>query len=293
MPEIQLSDSSLIRVATTDNFYQSAAFIPMSFALVTTVHENGETGIGPHALVYPFGITKPHSMMLISRGSSATAANIIRTGQCALNYLEFDRESLKAVSDLGVPGRSLAQKSKDSPFTLARSPSPEQAADANCPDIIKEAFQVIECTWSRETDIDSLIQSVGDEQARHFVLNIDHILLEAKFSEGVQDGDVFPNMPIFYGFRARREFWFAEHHEPFAVPLPEVAGMEAQSLYYLANRLDENVRFTREACGKLTGIPQPFMKTALKKIIAAAIELDVTQIDIDVLEVINKKRNST
>jgi hypothetical protein len=35
------------------------------------------------------------------------------------------------------------------------------------------------------------------------------------------------------------------------------------------------------------------MKTALKKIIAAAIELDVTQIDIDVLEVINKKRNST
>ena len=45
-----------VSYAGRNNFYQTCAFIPMSFALVTTVYENGETGIAPHALVMPFGM---------------------------------------------------------------------------------------------------------------------------------------------------------------------------------------------------------------------------------------------
>ena len=68
-----------VRIGATDNFYQTSAFIPVSFALVTTVHETGETVIGPHALCFPFSVAQPYAMLLISRGNSLTAANIRRT----------------------------------------------------------------------------------------------------------------------------------------------------------------------------------------------------------------------
>ena len=74
-----------VSYAGRNNFYQTCAFIPMSFALVTTVHENGETGIGPHALIMPFGISPPYSMLLISRAIallptiSATPENVRST----------------------------------------------------------------------------------------------------------------------------------------------------------------------------------------------------------------------
>ena len=144
-----------VSYAGRNNFYQTCAFIPMSFALVTTVHENGETGIGPHALVMPFGISPPYSMLLISRGNSATASNIRRTGKCALNYIEFDRDRLTAVSRLGYPGQSLEEKQKAMPFTLLPSPSADRQNDPEAPRILGDAFQIIECSWDRSFDLDA------------------------------------------------------------------------------------------------------------------------------------------
>jgi len=284
--------ADFVRVGAKDNFYQSSAFIPMSFALVTTVHESGETGIGPHALLSPIGITDPYSMLLISRGNSATAANIQRTGQCALNYIEYDRKALDAITGFGVPGRPLAEKLKDSPYTLIESPDTGKRKNPDAPMLIAESCQVFECTWNRDIDLDTPLNSTGDEQARHFVLTIDNILLREKYEAGVEDGDLFPNMPIFFGFRARREFWFAEHGQPFPISLPKVEGMEGQSIYYLANRLDENVRFSREACEQLKGIPGPFIKTALKGIIAIARNKGIDTVDETALRAINAEREA-
>lgn len=39
-----------------DNFYQSTSFFPMSFAMITTVNEQGVTSIGPHSLTFPFDL---------------------------------------------------------------------------------------------------------------------------------------------------------------------------------------------------------------------------------------------
>ena len=282
--------AKFVRIGAKDNFYQTSAFIPMSFALVTTVHESGETGIGPHALLYPFGIRDPHSMLLISRSNSGTATNIRRTGKCALNYVGFDRERLQSIANLGYPGQSLEDKREASTFTLTPSPSPDKAADPECPHIIAEAIQVFECSWDDSFDLDG---KSGDEDAVHearFVLTIDHILIEEKYEKGLEEGEIFPSMPIFYGFRANRGFWFAEHLEPFSVPLPEVKGNETQAVFYLANRLDENVRFTREACEQLTAIPGPFVKEALKGIIATALEHGVTEVDVEFLKVVSAER---
>ncbi len=283
-------DGEFVEIDPVDNFYQASSFIPMSFALVTTVHETGETGIGPHALLYPFGITKPYSMMLISRPTSGTAANIRRTGKCALNYVSFDRERLQGIANLGYPGMPLEEKIKANPYTMVDSPSPEKAADGDFPKIISEAFQVFECTWNDRFDLQTKTDAFGRPYDSHFNLMIDHILVREKYAPGIEKGDIFPNTPIFYGFRANRGFWLAKHEAPFSIPLPKVEGMKSQAVTYLANRIDSNVRFTDEACKKLTGIPEPFMKDALKGIVARALADGVTDVDEAYLAKINAER---
>ena len=140
----------------------------MSFALVTTVHPNGETGIGPHALCFPFGITRPCSMLLISRGNSGTAVNIRRTGKCALNYVEYDREQLHAIASLGYPGMALVDKQKANPFTMVSSPNAERAADTKRPSIIAEAFQVFECSWNQDFDFGGFAPAGDGSSAKSF-----------------------------------------------------------------------------------------------------------------------------
>ncbi len=285
------TDGSFQRVGIVDNFYQASSFIPMSFALVTTVHENRETGIGPHALLFPFSITKPHSMMLISRNNSGTATNIRRTGKCALNYVTFDRDCLQGIADMGYPGMSLEDKHKANPYTMIDSPTPEKAADPEFPQIIEEAYQVFECTWNDSFGLHEQSDGDGNVYDGHFNLVIDNLLVKEQYVPGIEKGAVYPNMPIFCGFRANRGFWFAEHDTPFTVALPTVEGMQHQTVFYMANRIDSNVSFTTAACKKLTGIPQPFMQDALKGIVAQAVADGVSEIDEAYLSKINAARS--
>ena len=279
-----------VEINPVDNFYQASAFIPMSFALITTVHETGETGIGPHALLFPFSVTKPYSMLLISRQTSGTAANIRRTKKCALNYVQFDRDCLQGITKLGYPGMPLDEKIEANPYKLIDSPSPEKAEDPEFPKIIGEAFQVIECTWSDSFDLQSKTDAFGQHYAGHFNLMVDHILVKDEYARGVEKGEIFPDMPIFCGFRGNRGFWFAEHETPFTIPLPIREGMEYQTVFYVGNRIDPHVQFTVEACRKLTGIPQPFIKDALKGIVDRALQDGITEIDEAYLAKINADR---
>ena len=293
MPDQRNDDGAgeFVRIGARDNFYQSCAFVPMSFALVTTVQDDGDTNIGPHALCFPFNITEPYAMLLISRPTSATAANIRRTRRCALNYIEFDAGRLAAVARLGYPGQSAEDKRKASVFGLDESPIAESRGDPAFPRIVREAFQVFECTWDDSIDVAMSPDGRAPRDTSKFVLRIDNILLKQQFREGVEEGRHFPSMPIFMGFRARGEFWFAEHTAPFAIQAPKVAGMEIQSVSYLANRLDERVRFTEDACARLVNVPRPFLQAALEKIIAAAKARAVLSVDKDFVDAFNAERN--
>jgi flavin reductase (DIM6/NTAB) family NADH-FMN oxidoreductase RutF len=279
-----------VRMGPRDNFYQSAAFIPMSFALVTTISESGETGIGPHALCYPFSVTPPFAMFLISRGNSGTAVNLRRTGRCALNYVEFDRDLLKAIAALGYPGQPAEAKRSANPFTLVPSPGAHEGDFSSVPRIIAEAFQVIECTWDQTVDLGR--ESAVEEElgASRFVLRVDNILLRDTFQRGCVDGSTFPSMPIFYGFRAGGDFWFAEHGAPFPVAAPNPAGSEMQAVRYLATRLDEAVRFTDDACTELAKIPRPFLSTAMQRLIAEAKRNGRLQIDAAFMRQVRQER---
>jgi hypothetical protein len=131
---------------------------------------------------------------------------------------------------------------------------------------------------------------VRDDSASKFVLRIDNIFLKSRFREGVEEGRHFPSMPIVMGFRAKGEFWFAEHLPPFAVQPPKVPGTEVQSVIYLANRLDEAVRFTDQACAALTSVPRPFLQTALEQVIIAAKKKGVALVDAAFLDAFNRDR---
>lgn len=282
--------ADFVRLGARDNFYQSCAFLPMSFALVTTVDEAGATGIGPHALCFPFNVTEPYAMLLISRPTSATAANIRRSRRCALNYVEFDAERLRAVTRLGYPGQPPEAKRKANPFTLRPSPLAASRGTAEHPQIIDEAVQVFECTWDDTLPVDMAPAPPASPGTGKFVLRIDDILLKPQFRAGVEEGREFPNLPIFYGFRARGEFWFAEHARPFAIAAPTVPGNELQAVIYLANRLDEKVRFSEAACRRLTDVPRPFLQAVLERIIATARQQGVCTVDETFLDAVRQQR---
>ena len=63
-----------------------------------------------------------------------------------------------------------------------------------------------------------------------------------------------------------------------------------QTVKYAASRIDPNVRFTDEACAKLTKIPRIFLKAALTQMVSIAKEEGISLIDERALELINDKR---
>jgi hypothetical protein len=125
-------------------------------------------------------------------------------------------------------------------------------------------------------------------------LRIERILMKETWAKNLTDGATrLPNIPLAYGFRDGGKFWFTQHKKPFWFPIPTDKGPKEESVLYEANRLDpEHVQFTREACKQLTGIPKPFLKTALKGIIKQAKEDGVELVDIDYVTKLNEERNN-
>ena len=59
---------------------------------------------------------------------------------------------------------------------------------------------------------------------------------------------------------------------------------------YAADRIDPDVKFTDEACAKLTKIPRVFLKAALQQMVDIAKEEGITVIDEKAIAIINDKR---
>ncbi len=180
---------------------------------------------------------------------------------------------------------------KDSCFTLVDSPTPERESNNIFPKIIKEAFQVYECTWEEEREFEErfLINSTS----AHFVLRIEKILLKKSWKENLENGGKhMPRMPLTYGFRGGAKFWFAQPKRAFWLPIPTDKGPKSEAVHYEANRIDEEVKFTLEASEKLTGIPKPFLRSALKGIVKQAKERGVSKIDADFIDLLNEERDN-
>jgi flavin reductase (DIM6/NTAB) family NADH-FMN oxidoreductase RutF len=271
-----------------DNWYQASSYYVSSFALITTVDENGVTNIGPYQLSFPFEVIERRSWMVVSRPNSNTHKNVSRTLKCALNFVEYDREKIETILKFGYPGQEPEEKMAYNDFELVDSPTPGRQSDTIFPKIIKEAFQVYECTLDLERINANPI--LRDSVTAHLLLNIDNILLKESWKQNLEGGGTkMPDSPLTYGFRGASKFWFGERQEPYSLPIPDL-GPQHDVVHYEANRLDEEVRFTMDACKQLTGIPKAFLTQALQGIINEAKKQGVANIDLEFVQRLNAER---
>ena len=277
--------SKFKEVKIVDNFYQNSLFFPMPTVAVSTLAEDGSTTIGAYSLVFPYYIAGRdcYAMILECRNSSNTAQDLLRTGKCALNFIQDDKKSFKELVRLGFPGKTPAEKMKDCKFELVKG-----AAEGERPLILKDAYQVIECTWeeSLENGFESKahlgelegveppyknFNGITSKFGCHFILKMDKVLMMDKYADNLKAGlkrNSFPKVPVDYGYHDSKNFWYMRFGglKPTAEPIAASNNGSVETVMYCAERLDTKVKFTKEACEMYTKIPRPFMKAALAQI---------------------------
>lgn len=275
------------KVNVLDNFYQTSSFYPMPVVMITTVSENGLTNIGSYSLCFPFGIADKHAMMLISRKDSNTSINIGKTGYAALNFIPYNKKYLKNAVRLGYPGETTEQKQKDSIFTLIPSKREEKKQGVKYPEIIEEAIQVIECTWCNDQKIFSFEGSEGES---HYLLYIDNIFMKNKWYEKLKKGKGFPKMPIDYGYRDSKFFWFAKHSAPYSERIPSDKCINVDTIKYQVQRLPYELKWEEEAYKRLVKVPRIFLKRVLESVSQRALDEGITCITPELLDKYNDKK---
>ena len=105
---------------------------------------------------------------------------------------------------------------------------------------------------------------------------------------GVKAGG-FPRVPVDYGYRDSTNFWYTKFKRPIAEKIQAKDG-DVTSVIYAAERIDPEVKFTKEACQKLVKIPRVFLKAALTQMVDIAKKEGITLIDEKAVDFINDKR---
>lgn len=300
--------SSFKDLRIVDNFYQTSAFFPMPTLLISTLDEEGNTTMGAYSLCFPYYIAGKdyYAMLLECRNSSNTAQNILRTGKCAINFLEDSPEDFSAIVKLGFPGETSKEKMAKSPFELEPG-----LAEGVRPLVVKKAFQVFECTWddtlenafedrSKVGQLDGIdgpyrnFNGVTSKYGCHFILKIDKILMKPKYHDAIIGGVKacsFPRVPVDYGYRDSTYFWYTRFRRPRKEPIPAGKEMEVDSVMFAANRIDPNIKFTKEACQLCVKIPRVFLKAALTQMVDYAREKGWALIDVPQMNEIRDKRS--
>ncbi len=301
--------SSFENLRVVDNFYQTSLFFPMPTVVISTLCENGSTTLGPYSLVQPYYVAGKdfYAMLLSCRNSSNTAQNILRTGKCAINFVDDNPKTFKECVKLSWPGDKPEDKMPKCNFRLETSQIEEQTGEKR-PQVLTDAIQVIECTWVRELD------NAGNDQPGelngyeppyhdfngitskfgcHFILKVDRILMKKKYADAIINGvraQDFPPLPVDYGYRDSKNFWFHRKRWMRAELLP-IRKASLESVRYAADRVDDKVKFTDDALETILNVPRVFLKTVLMGCVQWAKENDVTLITAEHMKIINDKRS--
>ena len=172
---------------------------------------------------------------------------------------------------------------------------------------MSDAIEVIECTWVRElegaekflpgelngyeppyNDFNGITSKFG----AHFILKIDKILMKKKYSDAIINGvraKDFPGLPVDYGYRDSKNFWFHKKTKMRA-ELLQVREASLESVRYAANRADDKVKFTDDALMTILGVPRVFLPLVLKGCVSWAKENGVDLVTAEHMQIINDKR---
>lgn len=301
--------SSFEDLRIVDNFYQTSLFFPMPTVIVSTLCEDGSTSLGPYSLVQPYYIAGKefYAMLLNCRNSSNTAQHILANGKCALNFIPDDPKLFKEAVKLSWPGDTPAEKMPKCNFKLETSWIEEQTGEKR-PMVLTDAIQAIECTWVRELDHaenDKPGELNGYEPPYHdfngitskfgstFILKIDRIIMKKKYKDAIINGvraKDFPALPVDYGYRDSKNFWFHRKARMRSELLP-IRKQSLSSVRYAADRIDDKIKFTDEALELMLNVPRVFLPVALKGCVQWARENNVTLITEEHMKIINDKRS--
>ena len=302
--------SSFRDLRIVDNFYQTSAYFPMPTVLISTLNETGKTSVGSYSLCFPYYVAgkEYYAMLLESRNSSNTAQNILRSGTCALNFIEDSRANFKEAVRLGFPGETCEEKMGKCRFTLEEG---HAVGDAPRPLVIQEAYQVFECTWQSDLenayeDIAKVGQLEGVEPpyrsvngitskfGAHFILKIDKILMKERYHNAIIGGvkaNSFPRVPVDYGYRDNTHFWYTRFSRPISERISAGKEAELSTVVYAASRMDPNIQFTEAACKTLVKVPRVFLKAALQGCVDWAKANGVSVIEESHMAIIRDKRS--
>ncbi|MDD4291445.1 MAG: hypothetical protein PHX51_04330 [Clostridia bacterium] len=299
--------SSFKNLRIVDNFYQTSAFFPMPTVLISTLADDGSTTLGAYSLCFPYYIAGKdyYAMLLECRNSSNTAQNLLKRGVCAINFIEDSKTDFQEAVRLGFPGETSAEKMKGCKFELE-----EGQCEGVRPLVIKKAYQVMECTWDdtlenafedrkRTGCLDGIeppyhcFNGITSKFGCHFILKVDKILMKDKFYNAIINGvkaSSFPRVPVDYGYRDSTNFWYTKFRRPIATKIPAAREADLTGVVYAANRMDDKIKFTEDACKMMTKVPRVFLKVALQGCIDWARENNVTLITPEHMKIINDKR---
>ena len=300
--------SSFENLRIVDNFYQTSLYFPMPTVIISTLCEDGSTTLGPYSLVQPYYVAGKdyYAMLLCCRNSSNTAQNILRNGKCALNFIDDNPKSFKEAVKLSWPGDKPSDKMPKCNFRLEKSMIEEETGERR-PMVLTDAIQAIACTWMRELD-----GAAGDQPGElsgyeppyhdfngitskfgaHFILRVDKILMKKKYSDAIINGVTakdFPPLPVDYGYRDSKNFWFHRKRRMHA-ELLQVRKASLQSVRYAADRADDKVKFTDDALETILGVPRVFLPLVLKGCVDWAKENNVELVTAEHMKIINDKR---
>ena len=302
--------SSFENLRVVDNFYQTSLFFPMPTVIISTLCPDGTTTLGPYSLVQPYYVAGKdyYAMLLSCRNSSNTAQNILANGKCALNFIDDKPSTFKEAVKLSWPGDKPEEKMPKCNFRLERGICEEQNPEEKRPLVLSDAIEVIECTWMRnldgaEKDMPGLIDGyegpyhdfngITSKFGAHFILRVDRILMKKKYRDAIINGvkaKDFPPLPVDYGYRDSKNFWFHRKRRMRAELLP-MRKTSLESVRYAANRADDTVKFTDEALETILNVPRVFLSLVLKGCVDWANENGVTLITAEHMKIINDKRS--
>ena len=302
--------SSFENLRVVDNFYQTSLFFPMPTVIISTLCPDGTTTLGPYSLVQLYYVAGKdyYAMLLSCRNSSNTAQNILANGKCALNFIDDKPSTFKEAVKLSWPGDKPEEKMPKCNFRLEKGICEEQNPEEKRPLVLSDAIEVIECTWMRnldgaEKDMPGLIDGyegpyhdfngITSKFGAHFILRVDRILMKKKYRDAIINGvkaKDFPPLPVDYGYRDSKNFWFHRKRRMRAELLP-MRKTSLESVRYAANRADDTVKFTDEALETILNVPRVFLSLVLKGCVDWAKENGVTLITAEHMKIINDKRS--
>jgi len=217
-----------------------------------------------------------------------------------------DKKFFAGVVVLGYPGETPDEKRKSNIFTPIDGLLQEENPNEIYPKILKEAFQVYECTWVRELDnaqIDIFVEGghpgpyhnfngITSEYGAHFILKVEKILMKEKFYNSISEGVTshnFPPVPTNFGFRDSMHFFQSQFTRPISLDIPKKE-VDLTSVRYAADRADDVVKFTDEAIKPLVNAPRIFLPMILRGCVKWAKEHNVTLITEKEMAIIKENR---